>query len=272
MDEIRVEAGFASPDEFLAAYDDEISAGGLFLEGFEPGALQQGERCLLVILVGDDQAEAPALVGSVADGVSFLFHEVPPAFAALAERLRGTPGPDPASDSVPASDPVPDSVPDSDSASAPDSVPVPDSASAPDGDAPHASPRGALADRIAALTASQKMSLALAGGREERAALMRDPNRTLQGYVLRNPRIGLDEVQAAAKLTSLLPEALVQIAEHPEWGRNPTICSAVARNPKTPTSLAVKLLDRIPEADVRQIAKGMGRAAIVQAARRKLSL
>jgi hypothetical protein len=116
------------------------------------------------------------------------------------------------------------------------------------------------------------MQLALSGGREERMALMRDPNRILHNYVLRNPRIGLDEVQAAAKLPSMNPESLAFIADHPEWGRNSTVCIALARNPKTPTAIAVRMLDKIPEADVRLIAKGAGRAALVQAARRKLNL
>jgi hypothetical protein len=228
----RVEAGYATVDEYLAVFEDEISAGGLILDGVEPGALTPGQRCLLVIVVGEQRAEAEALIGSVSGGsASFLFAEVPPPFVELAHRLR---------------DPI--------------------------GEESRQSPRGATIDRLAAMTASQKMQLALAGGREDRAALLRDPNRMLQTYVLRNPRIGLDEVQAAAKLAALSPEALALIAEHPEWGNNPVVCSAVVRNPKTPITLAVRLLDRVSEGDVRQIAKGVGRAALVAAARRKLNL
>jgi hypothetical protein len=90
--------------------------------------------------------------------------------------------------------------------------------------------------------------------------------------VLRNPRIGLDEVQYAAKLASLSPEAVKFIAEHVDWGQNPTVCAALVRNPKTAPATAIKLLDRIPMTDLRLIAKGGARQQVVQAARRKLAL
>jgi hypothetical protein len=67
--------------------------------------------------------------------------------------------------------------------------------------------------------------------------------KVLHAYVLRNPRLGLDEVIYAAKMSSLSPDALKFIAEH-------------------------QLLPRVPLAEVRVIAKGQGRAPIVQAARK----
>jgi hypothetical protein len=88
--------------------------------------------------------------------------------------------------------------------------------------------------------------------------------------VLRNPRIGIDEVQAAAKLNSLSPEALKAISEHPEWGQSSVICAALVRNPKTPMAIALRLLSRVPLNDVRAIAKGAGRQQIVLAARKLL--
>ena len=114
------------------------------------------------------------------------------------------------------------------------------------------------------------MQLALSGGREERHHLLRDNNKVLHAYVLRNPRIGIDEVQAAAKLNSLSPEALKAISEHSEWGQNPVICAALVRNPKTPMAIALRLLPRVPLNDLRAIAKGAGRQQVVLAARKLL--
>ena len=112
------------------------------------------------------------------------------------------------------------------------------------------------------------MRLAASGDREVRFALLRDPNKQLHPMVLKNPRIGLDEVLWAAKLNSISPDALKAIAEHPEWGRNAGIAAAMVRNPKTPVPVALKLLPRLQLADVRMIAKSQGRPQIVQAARK----
>ena len=114
------------------------------------------------------------------------------------------------------------------------------------------------------------MALALSCGREERHHLLRDNNKVLHAYVLRNPHLGLDEVQAAAKLNSLSPEALKAIGDHPEWGQNSVICAALVRNPKTPMAIALRLLPRIPLNDLRAIAKGAGRQQVVLAARKLL--
>jgi len=120
------------------------------------------------------------------------------------------------------------------------------------------------------LSLQEKMHLATSGDRELRFQLLRDPNKQLHPLVLKNPRIGLEEVQWAAKLTTLNPEALKLIADHPEWGQNAGVAAALVRNPKTPTPVAVKLVPRLAAADLRALARSQGRPQIVQAAKRHL--
>jgi len=133
-------------------------------------------------------------------------------------------------------------------------------------------PKGSLSlsERLKALTVPQKFQLALSGTRDERMALLRDNNKPVHVFVLKNPRIGLDEVQYAAKLPNLSPDALNMIAEHREWGMNATVATALVRNPKTPMPMALRLLDRVPATELRSLAKGGAREPIVQAARRKV--
>ena len=131
-------------------------------------------------------------------------------------------------------------------------------------------PKGSLADRLKAMTVPEKMQLALSGGRDERAALLRDNLKTVHVFVLKNPRIGLDEIQAAAKSPQLAPDALKMIAEHREWSGNPTVASGLVQNPKTPLPMALKQLDKIPNADLRMLAKGGAREQLVHAARKKV--
>ncbi|PZR13870.1 MAG: hypothetical protein DI536_11095 [Archangium gephyra] len=131
-------------------------------------------------------------------------------------------------------------------------------------------PPAALSERLKSMTVTEKMQLAMQGTRDERAALLRDVNKTLHVYVLKNPRIGLDEVQSAAKNPQLGPDAIKLIAEHREWGSNPTVCAALVRNPRTPVPMALKMMDKVPMTDIRALAKGGAREAIVHAARKRL--
>lgn len=120
------------------------------------------------------------------------------------------------------------------------------------------------------LSLPEKMALAMSCDRELRFQFLRDPNKQLHPLVLRNPRIGLEEVVWAAKLTTLNPEALKVIADHPEWGKNPGVAAALVRNPKTPVPVAVKLVPRLPAAELRALARSQGRPQIVQAAKKHL--
>jgi hypothetical protein len=61
------------------------------------------------------------------------------------------------------------------------------------------------------------------------------------------------------------------IAEHREWSGNPTVCTGLVRNPRTPLPLALKLMDKVPLSDLRMIAKGGARDQIVNAARKKIA-
>lgn len=236
----RFTAAFAGPEQFLKAYETEIRAGGLLVPGAELGPHAAVGPCVIALRIGE---RAPLeLEGSVAAfipnmGVAVLFKDVAPLHA-LAQTLRKG-----------------------------DAVEAPAADDEPEQDAPPPPP-GTVGARLRAMSVSEKMQLALSADRETRGYLLRDTNKALHLYVLRNPRIGLDEVTYAAKLSTLAPEALKYISEHKEWGHNPAICTALARNPKTPIPLVLRILPRVPAAEVRAIAKGTGRAQIVQAARK----
>jgi hypothetical protein len=226
-------APFASPADFLTAFDGELAHGGLLVRGAEIGAAQAMSECRLSVEVaGSPAVEVAGRIAAVVPGVgvAVILEGIPAPLTALAERLR--------SPAEPAEDEA---------------------------------LRGALTDRIRAMSVPQKMQLALSGGREERLALIRDPTKVAHVFVLKNPRIGIDEVQYAARSANLSPDAIMLIAEHKEWSGNSTICTALVRNPKTPVPIALKLLDRVPMSELRAIAKGGARDQIVHAARKKVA-
>jgi hypothetical protein len=216
---MRLVAEFASAEEFLAAYEQEVSAGGLLVRGAElPPGTPLAECTLAVRIAGAAAAEAPARLAAATpgQGVMVIFPADPRPLHQLAARLRGPP-------------------------------------------------------KKETLSLQEKMQLAMSCDRELRFQLLRDPNKQLHPLVMKNPRIGLEEVVWAAKLTSLNPEALKVIADHPEWGHNPTVAAALVRNPKTPVLIAVKLVPRLPISEIRALARSQGRPQIVQAAKKHVT-
>ena len=141
--------------------------------------------------------------------------------------------------------------------------------------APEPSATAAAAEeRSVGVAATARIQQALHGNRDERSAILRDVTaKSVHAYVLRNPNLQLDEVLAMAKNANLAPDLLRQIAERREWAGRPEIAIALVRNPKTLVPMAVRLLDAVTPADLRQIAKdGHTRAPIAQAARKKLNI
>ena len=260
-------ARFGSAAEYLIVHRAEVVHGGLLVRGAAlPAGTALGDCMLLVDIQGADPVEVEARLGGATPGlgVLVLFDGPPAPLLALAALLEG--GPAPSEDNGLEGELSGDAPPDEE--------PPPD---------PNAGPstqvsRAAAATRDAAairaretMTIPEKMRLASSGDREVRFALLRDPNKQLHPMVLKNPRIGLDEVLWAAKLSSLSPDALKVIADHPEWGKAPAIAAALVRNPKTPVPVALKLLPRVALGEVRAIAKSQGRPQIVQAARKIVS-
>jgi hypothetical protein len=120
-------------------------------------------------------------------------------------------------------------------------------------------------------TRSEKIHMALYGSRDERNAILRDRDRTLHPFVLKNPQLNSDDVVAIAKNAQVTPELLKLIGERKEWVQRPAVALALARNPRTPPELAVRALEFIPLDALRQIAKGTGVLPhVAQAARKKI--
>lgn len=116
-----------------------------------------------------------------------------------------------------------------------------------------------------------RVHAALYGNKEERWRILRDVNKMLHPYVLKNNGIGVDEILSIAKLSTVAPDLLGTIAEKREWGQRPEIAIALIRNPKTPTPAAIRLLDHVSPQELRLLAKDTHtKPAVQQAARKKV--
>lgn len=130
---------------------------------------------------------------------------------------------------------------------------------------------GSIQQQVARMSTDEKKELALTGDRLGRMAMMRDTNKLMHVYVLRNPGLSSDEVRIMAGMRNINPDALQKIAQSPEWVRDQRIVMAVVSNPKTPTQVATRLLDKLPPAALRRLVKTTQTPpAIVRAARRNM--
>lgn len=107
--------------------------------------------------------------------------------------------------------------------------------------------------KIASMTIVQRMSLAMKGSREERALLIRDPNKIVAVAVLSSPKVTEQEVESIAKMASISDEILRIIANTRAWIKNYAIVLALTKNPKTPLALSMNMLSRLNEKDVRML-------------------
>ena len=136
-------------------------------------------------------------------------------------------------------------------------IPAPDSdeplidrggATDPPGGAEAADPDAAgiqgTLQRLANMTVAARMKVAMKGTREERAILIRDPNKLVSVSVLSSPKINESEIEGIAKMANVSDQVLRTIGNTRAWVKNYGIASALARNPKTPVAVALNLVQR----------------------------
>jgi hypothetical protein len=126
-----------------------------------------------------------------------------------------------------------------------------------------------LEAEIAAMSAPQKLQFAMKADRAGRVLLLKEPNKTIQTFILQNPRITIEEVKHIAGFRQASPEVLNSISANREWTGNPGVLNALVRNPKTPGPTAVKLMEKLSMDEVRRLAKSNDSPPAVMAAARK---
>ena len=129
-------------------------------------------------------------------------------------------------------------------------------ARAGDGPAPEGETRGASPIfRIQKMDPGERARLALRADRAERQILCRDTTPQVLLNMLSNPRVEAQNVLAIVKSTYANGGLLQRIAKDRRWASNAEILTAIVRNPKTPTPIAVRLLEHVPTRELRQMAR-----------------
>ena len=221
---------------------------------------------LLILLVGDPDHEiARAAEGTLqalprASLAAFLGRADVPAEMRAFFAARGIePAATPAAE---ADDPLVDTAPDLDG--------VPVETDAADGDA---ADNRSTVQRLAAMNVAQRVATAMKGTREERAILVRDPNKIVAVAVLSSPKMTETEIESIAKMATVSEDILRVIANTRAWMKRYGVMAALARNPKTPVAIALNLLSRLTEKDLRMLSTDRNVAEILRiTARQKVVL
>ncbi|MEZ4394532.1 MAG: hypothetical protein R3A48_25955 [Polyangiales bacterium] len=140
-----------------------------------------------------------------------------------------------------------------------------------DGAPPRPTARAGEPPKYETLTMVEKTRMALHGDRDDRAAVLRDRNRSLHLHVLKNPHLTVEEVVAIAKNPQTGAELLEFIGGRGDWVTRSAVAEGLARNPKCPKDTAVRAVQYVATEPVRQMAKGVGAPPhVVQAARKRV--
>jgi hypothetical protein len=105
------------------------------------------------------------------------------------------------------------------------------------------------------MSVSEKLDLAHKGSKEARTILIRDSNRVIQMAVIQSPKITEGEVLAIAQNRQIDDEVLKHIAITREWLKNYQVRVALANNPKTPLSEALKQVGYLRQRELEHLAK-----------------
>jgi hypothetical protein len=111
-----------------------------------------------------------------------------------------------------------------------------------------------VVQKLYRLNTAEKLKTALKGTREERAILVRDPNRLVSAAVLGSGLVTDPEIEAFAAMKNVSDQVLRQIGSHKEWMRKYAVVANLVRNPRTPIGISMTLVSRLTPRDIKAVA------------------
>jgi hypothetical protein len=127
-----------------------------------------------------------------------------------------------------------------------------------------------ILQRVQKLSVSERIQLALKGGKEVRTILLRDPNKEVSLTVLENPKLTETEIELVAKSRSMPDEALRKISKKKEWMKNYNVIHALVTNPKTPPAISLHLVSELKTKDLALLGKNKNVSEGVRSTAKKI--
>jgi hypothetical protein len=111
-----------------------------------------------------------------------------------------------------------------------------------------------VVQKVYRLGVIDKMKLAITGSREERAILIRDPNRLVAAAVLGSPKITEPEIESISAMKNVSDQTLRTNGNHREWTKRYPVVANLVRNPRTPIGIALSMVPRLNPRDIKGVA------------------
>ena len=127
-----------------------------------------------------------------------------------------------------------------------------------------------ILQKIQKLSVSNKIHLALRGGKEIRSILLRDPSKEVVLTVLENPKLTETEIELISKSRSIPDEVLRKITKKREWMKNYNVILGLVTNPKTPPGISVVLVNELKTRDLAILEKNKNVIEGVRATAKKI--
>ena len=122
---------------------------------------------------------------------------------------------------------------------------------------------------LSMLPVPDKVKIATLGRREQRAILIRDPNRVVSTAVLASPKLTEVEIENFARMQNVSEEVLRIIGSSRAWVKSDNVVAALVKNARTPTAVSLPLLSRLNERDVKALIVNRNLPESVRLAARK---
>jgi hypothetical protein len=91
------------------------------------------------------------------------------------------------------------------------------------------------------------------GTREQRAILIRDPNKLICASVLSSPKVSVPEVESFARMQNVSEDVLRIIGNNRAWLKSYGVIVSLTRNPKTPLAMSMNLMTRLTTKDLQKL-------------------
>jgi hypothetical protein len=127
-----------------------------------------------------------------------------------------------------------------------------------------------ILQKIQKLSVSNKIHLALRGGKEIRSILLRDPSKEVVLTVLENPKLTETEIELISKSRSIPDEVLRKITKKRGWMKNYNVILGLVTNPKTPPGISVVLVNELKTRDLAILEKNKNVIEGVRATAKKI--
>ena len=106
---------------------------------------------------------------------------------------------------------------------------------------------------LASMNFPQRLRAAMKGTREQRAILIRDPNKLICASVLSSPKVSVPEVESFARMQNVSEDVLRIIGSNRAWLKSYGVILALTKNPKTPLALSMNLMTRLTSKDLAKL-------------------